>query len=71
MSFYKTDDFDFELPDNLIAQVPLEDRTASKLMVLDSKEQTIMDKTFTDILDELEPNDALVMNNTRVLPARL
>ena len=71
MSTYKTDDFDFYLPNELIAQVPLQDRSASKLMVLDYKNNTLTDKTFTDIVDELEPNDALVMNNTRVLPARL
>src|SRR5699024_3972015 len=45
--------------------------SASRLMVLDHQQQTIEDKTFLDIIDELQPNDALVMNNTRVLPARL
>lgn len=68
---YKTDDFDFNLPEELIAQVPLENRSASRLMVLDKETQMIEDKTFLDILDELKPNDALVMNDTRVLPARL
>ena len=68
---FKTDDFDFDLPEELIAQVPLKDRSASKLMLLDSKNKTIEDKSFTDILDELNPGDALVMNDTRVLPARL
>lgn len=71
MSNYKTDDFDFELPDKLIAQVPLKDRSSSKLMLLDHETKTIKDTTFLDIIDELKPNDALVMNNTRVLPARL
>lgn len=71
MSTYKTDDFDFELPDELIAQVPLKDRSSSKLMLLDHETNTIKDTTFLDIIDELKPNDALVMNNTRVLPARL
>ena len=71
MSTYKTDDFDFELPDELIAQVPLKDRSSSKLMLLDHETKTIKDTTFLDIIDELKPNDALVMNNTRVLPARL
>lgn len=71
MSTYKTDDFDFELPDKLIAQVPLKDRSSSKLMLLDHETNTIKDAKFLDIIDELEPNDALVMNNTRVLPARL
>ena len=68
---FKTDDFDFDLPEELIAQVPLKDRSASKLMLLDSKNKTIEDKQFTDILDEFNPGDALVMNDTRVLPARL
>ena len=71
MSNYKTDDFDFELPDKLIAQVSLKDRSSSKLMLLDHEAKTIKDTTFLDIIDELKPNDALVMNNTRVLPARL
>lgn len=71
MSNYKTDDFDFELPDKLIAQVPLKDRSSSKLMLLDHEAKTIKDTTFLDIIDELKSNDALVMNNTRVLPARL
>ena len=71
MSNYKTDDFDFELPDELIAQVPLKDRSSSKLMLLDHETKTVKDTTFLDIIDELKPNDALVMNNTRVLPARL
>ena len=71
MSNYKTDDFDFELPDKLIAQVPLKDRSSSKLMLLDHETNTIKDTTFLDIIDELKPNDALVINNTRVLPARL
>lgn len=71
MSNYKTDDFDFELPEKLIAQVPLKDRSSSKLMLLDHETKTIKDTTFLDIIDELKSNDALVMNNTRVLPARL
>ncbi|MEY8291959.1 tRNA preQ1(34) S-adenosylmethionine ribosyltransferase-isomerase QueA [Carnobacteriaceae bacterium 52-44] len=71
MNNFKTDDFDFNLPEELIAQVPLKDRSASRLMVLDHEQQTIEDKTFLDIIDELQPNDALVMNDTRVLPARL
>ena len=71
VSNFKTDDFDFDLPKELIAQVPLKDRTASKLMLLDSENKTLDDKKFIDILDELNPGDALVMNDTRVLPARL
>ncbi len=71
VSKLKTDDFDFDLPEELIAQVPLKDRSASKLMILDSEKKTIQDGTFTDILEHLQPGDALVMNDTRVLPARL
>lgn len=67
----KTSDFDFNLPEELIAQVPLEDRTSSRLLILDREDNSISDKHFTDIYDELQPGDALVLNNTRVLPARL
>lgn len=66
-----TEDFDFELPEELIAQTPLEDRASSRLLVLDKKSGSMQDKHFSDILEELNPGDALVMNNTRVLPARL
>lgn len=68
---YRTEDFDFTLPEELIAQVPLKERSASRLMILDHKKETIKDGKFLDIIDELHPNDALVMNDTRVLPARL
>lgn len=71
MHNFKTEDFDFNLPEELIAQVPLKDRSASRLMILDHQKETIQDAKFTDIIDQLQPNDALVMNNTRVLPARL
>lgn len=64
-------DFDFELPDNLIAQTPLLDRTASRLMVLDPETGEVEHHHFRDILDELESGDMLVLNDTRVLPARL
>ena len=67
----KTDDYDFYLPENLIAQTPLKKRDTSKLLVLDKKTGKIEHKIFTDILELLEPNDVLVMNNTRVIPARL
>lgn len=67
----KTSDFDFNLPEELIAQTPLENRAASRLLVLDSKTGEYEDKRFPDILEELHPGDALVLNNTRVLPARL
>lgn len=66
-----TEDFDFDLPENLIAQTPLEDRASSKMMVLSTSDQTIKDQKFEDIIEELQAGDALVMNNTRVLPARL
>ena len=66
-----TKDFDFDLPEELIAQTPLSDRSSSRLLVLDSKTSEVSDKHFTDILDELHAGDALVMNDTRVLPARL
>lgn len=66
-----TEDFDFDLPEELIAQTPLADRSASRLLVLDRKGGAISDKHFADIVDELNPGDALVMNDTRVLPARL
>ncbi|WP_165209280.1 tRNA preQ1(34) S-adenosylmethionine ribosyltransferase-isomerase QueA [Streptococcus tangpeifui] len=66
-----TQDFDFYLPEELIAQTPLEKRDSSKLLVIDHKTHTMVDSHFDHILDELNPGDALVMNNTRVLPARL
>ena len=66
-----TEDFDYDLPEELIAQTPLSDRSSSRLMILNHKTRTIKDKVFTDILDELQAGDALVMNDTRVLPARL
>ena len=64
-------DFDFDLPDNLIAQTPLLDRTASRLMVLDPETGEVEHRHFRDLLDELESGDMLVLNDTRVLPARL
>lgn len=64
-------DFDYELPEELIAQDPLLDRSGSRLMVLDKQDGSIMHKHFTDILEELAAGDCLVINNTRVIPARL
>lgn len=64
-------DFYYDLPEGMIAQTPLEDRTASKLMVLSRKTHEITHKHFYDIADYLNPGDCLVMNNTRVIPARL
>ena len=68
---YTTKDFDFDLPEELIAQTPLKDRTSSRLLVVDKTTHSIEDKHFSDLLDELEEGDTLVVNNTRVLPARL
>lgn len=67
----KTSDFDFYLPEELIAQTPLENRTASRLLKLDSSANQLEDKHFYDVIDEFEAGDVLVLNNTRVLPARL
>lgn len=66
-----TDDFDFALPEELIAQTPLKNRSSSKMMVLTKESETIEDRQFESIVDELNEGDALVMNDTRVLPARL
>jgi S-adenosylmethionine:tRNA ribosyltransferase-isomerase len=64
-------DFDYALPEELIAQDPLEDRSSSRLMVLDRKTGAVEHKHFTDILEYLLPGDCLVLNNTKVIPARL
>lgn len=66
-----TADFDFDLPEELIAQAPLEKRDASRLLVVDKETGVFSDQHFDQIIDQLQPGDALVMNNTRVLPARL
>ena len=70
---YKLDvkDFYYDLPEELIAQVPIKNRDESRLMVLDKEAKTIEHHTFKDILDFLEPGDCLVRNNTKVIPARL
>ena len=67
----KTDDFDFYLPEELIAQTPLEKRDSSRLLVLDKKTGEISHKHFTDIIDYMEKGDTLVLNDTKVMPARL
>ena len=67
----KTHDFWYDLPEELIAQTPLEKRDTSRLMVLDRKSGEIEHKTFYNIIDFLNPGDCLVMNDSRVLPARL
>lgn len=64
-------DFDFELPQELIAQDPLADRSSSRLMVLDKKTGSVEHRVFTDVLEYLRKGDCLVLNNTKVIPARL
>ncbi|WP_117276825.1 tRNA preQ1(34) S-adenosylmethionine ribosyltransferase-isomerase QueA [Streptococcus intermedius] len=66
-----TADFDFHLPEELIAQTPLEKRDASRLLIVNHKTGQMEDTHFDAIIDQLQPGDALVMNDTRVLPARL
>ncbi len=66
-----TNDFDYELPKHLIAQTPLKQRSASKLLVLDKDTGQISHKHFTDITDYLKKGDVLVLNNTKVIPCRL
>ena len=68
---YKTKDFYYDLPEELIAQTPLQRRDASRLMVLDRTTGAVTHKHFYDIIDYLNPGDCLVMNDSRVLPARL
>ena len=67
----KVTEFEYELPEELIAQTPIEKRDESRLMVLNRKNNTIEHKTFKDIIDYLEPGDCLVRNNTKVIPARI
>lgn len=64
-------DYDFELPESLIAQTPLLERTSSRLLVLHRNDGSIEHRTFTDMADNLRPGDTLVLNDTRVIPARL
>lgn len=67
----KTDDFDFELPEELIAQHPIKKRDQSKMLVLNRKTGDLEHKIFSDILSYLKPGDTLVLNDTKVIPARL
>ena len=67
----KLSEFNYELPEELIAQIPIKKRDESRLMILNRKEQTIEHKKFKDILEYLKPGDVLVRNNTKVIPARL
>ncbi len=69
--FMTVEDFDYFLPEELIAQTPLKQRDASRLLVLDKETGVVEHKYFGDIIDYLEPGDTLVLNNTKVLPARL
>ena len=67
----KTSDYYYDLPQELIAQTPLERRDSSRLMVLNKKTGELEHKVFTDILDYLHPGDVLAVNNSRVMPSRL
>ena len=67
----RTSDYFFDLPEELIAQDPLQDRSSSRLLVLDKKSGAVKHQTFTNILDYLKEGDCLVINNTKVIPARL
>lgn len=67
----RVDDYDFELPEELIAQTPLKDRDKSRLMVVDKHGSTPEDYIFTDLIDLLDENDVLVFNDSKVIPARL
>lgn len=67
----KLEEFDFYLPEELIAQTPLLKRDTSKLLTINRKENTYEHKVFSDIIDYFNPGDTLVLNNTRVMPARL
>lgn len=67
----KTSDFFYELPQELIAQTPIEPRDSSRLMILDKKTGEIEHKIFRDLIDYLNPNDCLILNDTRVIPARI
>ena len=69
--FLKTHDFYFHLPEELIAQTPLQQRDSSRLLVLDKTTGAVRHQRFSDILEELRAGDCLIMNDSRVLPARL
>lgn len=64
-------EFNYNLPEELIAQTPLKKRDESRLMVLDKNEKTIEHRIFKDIIEYLKPGDILVRNNTKVIPARI
>ena len=64
-------DFDYDLPEALIAQAPLAERVASRMLLLDPRQQELSDRRFTDFTDLVDSGDLLVFNDTRVIPARL
>ena len=67
----KTSDFYYDLPQELIAQTPIEPRDQSRLMVVDKNTGEVTHKIFKDLIDYLNPNDCLILNDTRVIPARI
>ena len=67
----KLEEFNYNLPKELIAQTPAEPRDSCRLMILDKKTGAVSHHTFRDILDEIRPGDLFVFNNTKVIPARL
>lgn len=67
----KLSDFDYHLPKELIAKYPAQPRDSCRLMVLNRKDKTIEHRIFRDVIDYLKPGDTLVLNNTKVIPARL
>ena len=67
----RIDEFDYHLPEELIAQTPLKNRTESRLMVVDRTNRTLEHKQFSNILDYLGENDVLVLNDTKVIPSRI
>ena len=71
MNNYRTDDFDFELDESLIAQFPLKDRSSSKLLVVNRENFDLEHKVFKDIVEYINSGDVLVINDTKVIPARL
>ena len=64
-------DFDYDLPEELIAQQPLAERDASRMLLVDRQTQSWRDSSFREFQSELKPNDVVVVNNSRVIPARL
>ena len=71
MEYMETKDFFYNLPEELIAQIPLKDRTTSRLLILDKDSGEVEHKHFEDVIDYLNKGDTLILNDTRVLPARL